>query len=186
MVLQFMLSSVAYWDQVSFCGGQEIGARGRWSGFGGVLGKSSGVEREWAACGTVGRSAGLHLALSGTDRSAGSRGGGRKDGENILDTSLSTEGHGGARRTAKAFLSAEDAEGRGERLTSFLSTEGHGGARRTAKTFLSAEDAEGRGERLTSFLSTEDAEGRGERLTSFVVRGGRGGARRTAYTFSST
>ena len=128
-MLQFMLSSVAYWDQVSFCGGQEIGAKGRWSGFGGVLGKSSGVEREWAACGTVGRSAGLHLAVGGTDRSAVSRGGGRKDGANILDTSLSTEGHGGARRTAKTFLSAEDAEGRGERLTSFRprrDTEEHG------------------------------------------------------------
>ena len=33
--------------------------------------------------------------------------------------------------TLKPFLSAEDAEGRGEHLNTFLSAEGRGGARRT-------------------------------------------------------
>ncbi len=93
------------------------------------------------------------------------------------------------------FLSAEDAEGRGE-LQLLLSTKGHEGPRRTATAtpfvhggprrttengncnfFLSAEDAEGRGE-LQLLLSTKGHEGprRTATATPFV----HGGPRRTA------
>ena len=95
------------------------------------------------------------------------------------------------------FLSAEDAEGRGELQKPFLSAEDAEGRGELQKPFLSAEDAEGRGEpqhlfcprrtrrgaeNFNTFLSAEDAEGRGE-LQHLFVRGGRGGARRTSTPF---
>ena len=70
--------------------------------------------------------------------------------------------HGGARRTATPFLSAEDAEG-AENCNSFVHG-GHGGTRRTSTSFLSAEGA--------------------ENFNTFV-HGGHGGARRTATSLST-
>ena len=78
------------------------------------------------------------------------------------------------------FLSAEDAEGRGEWQLLFVCG-GRGGTRRTATAFFprrTRRDAENG----NCFLSTEDTEEHGERQLPFF-RGGREGTRRTATAF---
>ncbi len=78
-------------------------------------------------------------------------------------------GHGGARRTATAFWSAEDAERRGGRQLLFVRG-GRGGTRRTATPFCP---------RRTGILGLLDGDDSGELL--FCLRR----ARRTAYTILS-
>ncbi len=78
------------------------------------------------------------------------------------------------------FLSAEDAEGRGEWQLLFVRG-GRGGTRRTATAFFprrTRRDAENG----NCFFSTEDTEEHGERQHLFF-RGGREGTRRTATAF---
>ncbi len=71
-------------------------------------------------------------------------------------------GHGGARRTATSFLSAE---GRGELQKPFLSTEDTEGAENFNIFFVRG----GRGE-LQNLLSTEDGEGAENCSTSYFTR----------------
>ena len=143
----------------------------------------------------------------GERRTAFVHGGTRRDAEKG-ELLFVRGGRGGARRTAYTFfvhggtrrdtekgellLSAEDAEGRGERRTAFCPRRtrrgaengellfvrgGRGGARRTANCFLSAEDAEGRGEGRTAFCPRREAENNLGVPAVLCATGGRGGER---------